>query len=32
MLMEVEDMVEAALVGLDRRELVTMPSLPDMAD
>ena len=25
-------MVEAALVGLDRRELVTMPSLPDMAD
>src|SRR5215831_15376777 len=32
MLMEVEEMVDAALVGLDRRELVTMPSLPDMAD
>jgi short-subunit dehydrogenase len=32
MLMEVEDMVDAALVGLDRRELVTIPSLPDMAD
>ena len=31
MLMEVEEMVDAALVGLDRRELVTIPSLPDMA-
>ena len=25
-------MVDAALVGLDRRELVTIPSLPDIAD
>jgi uncharacterized protein len=32
MLMEVEEMVDAALVGLDRRELVTIPSLPDMAN
>jgi hypothetical protein len=32
MLMEVEEMVDAALVGLDRRELVTIPSLPDSAD
>lgn len=32
MLMEVEEMVDAALVGLDRRELVTIPSLPDAAD
>jgi short-subunit dehydrogenase len=32
MLMEVEEMVDAALVGLDRHELVTIPSLPDSAD
>ena len=31
-LMEVDEMVDAALVGLDRRELVTIPSLPDIAD
>jgi short-subunit dehydrogenase len=30
--LEVDEMVDAALVGLDRRELVTIPSLPDMAD
>jgi short-subunit dehydrogenase len=30
--MTAEDMVDAALVGLDRRELVTIPSLPDAAD
>jgi hypothetical protein len=29
--MDVEDMVDAALVGFDRRELVTIPSLPDVA-
>ncbi|MGX8882473.1 SDR family NAD(P)-dependent oxidoreductase [Methylovorus sp. SPW-M1] len=28
--MEVEDMVDAALVGFDRRELITMPSLHDI--
>ncbi len=28
----VDEMVDAALVSLDRRELVTIPSLPDMAD
>ncbi len=28
--MEVEDLVNAALVGFDRRELVTLPSLPDV--
>jgi len=27
--MEVDEMVDAALVGFDRRELVTLPSLPD---
>lgn len=32
MLMDVEEMVDAALVGLDRRELVTIPALPDSAD
>ena len=32
MLMEVEEMVDAALVGLDRRELGTIPSLPNSAD
>ncbi|MDO2280939.1 hypothetical protein Q2464_24670, partial [Escherichia coli] len=30
--MEVEDLVEAALDGFDRREAVTIPSLPDAAD
>lgn len=28
--MEVEDMVDAALVGFDRKELITMPSLHDI--
>lgn len=32
MVMEVEDMVDAALAGLDLGETVTIPSLPDMAD
>ena len=30
--MDVEDMVDAALVGLDRGETVTIPSLPDVGD
>ena len=30
--MPVEDMVDAALVGLDRGETVTIPSLPDIAE
>ena len=30
--MEVDDMVDAALAGLDRGETVTIPSLPDMAE
>ncbi|MBV8379425.1 MAG: SDR family oxidoreductase [Paucibacter sp.] len=30
--MSAEAMVDAALVGLDRKELVTIPSLPDAAD
>ena len=30
--MNVEEMVDAALVGFDRQELVTIPSLPDAAD
>lgn len=29
--MEVEDMVDAALVGFDRKELITMPSLHDIS-
>ncbi len=29
--MEVEDLVDAALVGFDRRETVTIPPLPDEA-
>jgi short-subunit dehydrogenase len=29
--MDVEEMVDAALVGFDRRERVTIPSLPDAA-
>lgn len=32
MLMEVEDLVDAALSGLDQGELVTIPSLPARAD
>ena len=28
----VDEMVDAALVSLDRRELVTIPSLPDLMD
>jgi uncharacterized protein len=31
-LMDVDEMLDAALVGLDRRERVTIPSLPDIAD
>lgn len=30
--MDVEEMVDAALAGLDQREAVTIPSLPDPAD
>jgi short-subunit dehydrogenase len=30
--MKAQDMVDAALVGFDRQELVTIPSLPDAAD
>lgn len=32
MVMDVDDMVDAALAGLDQGELVTIPSLPDVAD
>jgi short-subunit dehydrogenase len=32
MLMEVDEMVDAALAGLDQGELVTIPSLPDYGD
>jgi len=32
MIMEAADMVDAALAGLDQGELVTIPSLPDVAD
>jgi len=32
MVMEVDDMVDAALAGLDAGELVTIPSLPDAGD
>lgn len=32
MIMNVDDMVDAALVGFDKGELVTIPSLPDAAD
>lgn len=31
-IMDVNDMVDAALAGLDQGELVTIPSLPDVAD
>ena len=30
--MSAEDMVDAALAGLDRHELITIPALPDFAD
>jgi short-subunit dehydrogenase len=30
--MDAQEMVDAALIGFDRRELVTIPSLPDPAD
>jgi hypothetical protein len=30
--MDAQEMVDAALVGFDRKELVTIPSLPDVAD
>ncbi|MDZ4393386.1 hypothetical protein [Cypionkella sp.] len=29
--MEVEDLVDAALVGFDRKEVVTIPQVPDVA-
>ncbi|HEY2660334.1 MAG TPA: SDR family oxidoreductase [Caulobacteraceae bacterium] len=32
MLMEVDDLVDAALAGLDQGELITLPSLPDPTD
>jgi len=32
MVMDVDEMVDAAIAGLDRGELVTIPSLPDVAD
>jgi len=32
MIMEVDEMVDAALAGYDQGELVTIPSLPDVAD
>jgi short-subunit dehydrogenase len=32
MLMETDEMVDAALVGFDRHELVTIPALPEAAD
>jgi short-subunit dehydrogenase len=32
MVMEANDMVDAALSGLDQGELITIPSLPDVAD
>jgi hypothetical protein len=32
MLMGVDEMVDAALAGLDQGELVTIPSLPDAGD
>lgn len=32
MIMEADDMVDAALSGLDQGELITIPSLPDAAD
>ena len=32
MVMDAEEMVDAALAGLDQKEAVTIPSLPDIAD
>ncbi len=32
MVMDVDDMVDAALAGFDRGEVVTIPALPDVAD
>jgi short-subunit dehydrogenase len=32
MVMTAEDLVDAAIAGLDQGELVTIPSLPDIAD
>lgn len=32
MIMEVDEMVDASLAGLDQKELVTIPSLPDVKD
>jgi hypothetical protein len=32
MVMTAEDMVDASLAGLDQHELITIPSLPDVAD
>ena len=32
MVMDVNDMVDAALAGFDAGEVVTIPALPDMAD
>lgn len=32
MVMGVDEMVDAALAGFDRGELITIPSLPDPAD
>jgi uncharacterized protein len=29
--MEAEDLVDAALIGFDRKELVTIPAVPDAA-
>jgi hypothetical protein len=31
-MMEVDELVDAALVGFDRREAVTIPPLPDEAE
>jgi len=30
--MQVDDMVDAALAGLDQGEVITIPALPDSAD
>ena len=32
MVMDAEDMVDAALSGFDEGEVITIPALPDMAD
>ena len=31
-MMRADDLVDAALVGLDNGEVITLPSLPDAAD